>query len=93
MNLKCNSVLGPGAAIALVCSALLMGCVKLNPRAINSSKGPTLWSQNCGHCHNARSPNAYSDAQWEVVMLHMRVRANLTAAEHEQILAFLKSAH
>jgi cytochrome c5 len=55
--------------------------------------GAQLWSQNCGHCHNIRSPTFYSDAQWEVVTLHMRVRANLTAEEHKQILAFLKSAH
>ena len=55
--------------------------------------GAQLWAQNCGHCHNIRSPNSYSDAQWEVAVLHMRVRANLTAEEHKQILAFLKSAH
>ena len=55
--------------------------------------GAQLWAQNCGHCHNIRSPNSYSDAQWDVVMLHMRVRANLTAEEHKENLAFLKSAH
>ncbi|MBI3851194.1 MAG: hypothetical protein HY298_13110 [Verrucomicrobia bacterium] len=55
--------------------------------------GAQLWALNCGHCHNIRSPNSYSDAQWDVVMLHMRVRANLTADEHTKILAFLKSAH
>ncbi len=55
--------------------------------------GAQLWAQACGHCHNIRSPSSYSDAQWDVVMLHMRVRANLTAEEHKQILAFLKSAH
>ena len=55
--------------------------------------GPQLWAQNCGRCHNIRSPSSYSDAQWEVVLLHMRVRANLTAEEHKEILAFMKSAH
>lgn len=55
--------------------------------------GAELWGHNCGHCHNIRSPSSYSDAQWEVVMLHMRVRANLTPDEHKKILAFLKSAH
>ena len=55
--------------------------------------GAELWGRNCGHCHNMRSPSSYSDAQWEVVMMHMRVRANLTADEHKKILAFLKSAH
>src|SRR5215468_1062124 len=51
--------------------------------------GAELWGRNCGHCHNIRSPSSYSDAQWEVVMLHMRVRANLTPEEHKKILAFL----
>ena len=55
--------------------------------------GADLWARNCGHCHNIRSPSSYSDAQWEVVMMHMRVRANLTADEHRKILAFLKTAH
>ena len=58
-----------------------------------TQSGATLWAQDCGHCHNFRSPDSYSDAQWEVAALHMRVRANLTAQEHEQILAFLRSAH
>lgn len=52
-----------------------------------------LWAQNCGHCHNIRSPASLSDSQWDVVMLHMRIRGNLTAEEHKQILAFLRSAH
>jgi hypothetical protein len=55
--------------------------------------GAQLWSQNCAHCHNVRAPDSYSDTQWEVVMLHMRVRANLTADEGKKILVFLKSAH
>ena len=55
--------------------------------------GAVLWAQNCGHCHNIRSPDSYSDAQWDVALLHMRVRGNLTAEEHRKILAFLKSAH
>ncbi len=61
--------------------------------AASGQSGATLWAQNCGHCHNIRSPDSYSDAQWDVAMLHMRVRANLTAEEHKQILAFIKSAH
>ena len=54
--------------------------------------GPQLWAENCARCHNYRSPTSYSSAQWEVVMEHMRVRANLTAEEYTKILDFLKSA-
>lgn len=60
----------------------------------NSGKGGAqLWAENCVRCHNIRSPSSYSDAQWEVAMHHMRIRANLTAEEHRKILEFLKSAN
>ena len=55
--------------------------------------GARLWEQNCMRCHNYRTPASLSDRQWEIVMHHMRVRANLTGEEHRQILAFLKSAN
>ena len=55
--------------------------------------GSQLWSENCARCHNMRSPSAYTDAEWEVVMYHMRVRAKLTPEEHKKILEFLKSSN
>ncbi len=55
--------------------------------------GSRLWSQNCGMCHNKRSPEKYSDAQWDVIVHHMRTRANLTGEEQRKIVAFLKSAN
>ncbi len=55
--------------------------------------GAQLWSQNCGACHNLRSPAGYSDAQWDVAVQHMRLRANLTAKDTKAIVEFLKSAN
>lgn len=55
--------------------------------------GTQLWTENCTRCHNDRSPAIYNDAQWEVAMHHMRIRANLTAEEHTKILEFLQSAN
>ena len=55
--------------------------------------GSQLWAENCTRCHNIRRPSSYSDAEWEVAMHHMRIRANLTAEEHSKILEFLKSAN
>jgi cytochrome c5 len=89
-------------AIGVTISLLLTSCSTTPPPAAappspavqaSGPGGAQLWGQNCGHCHNIRSPSSYSDAQWEVVALHMRVRANLTADEHRKILAFLKTAH
>lgn len=88
---------------ALVLAAMLLiatGCTTTPPQPATVAApqaditgGTKLWAQNCGHCHNIRSPSSYSDSQWDVVAFHMRIRANLTAEEHRKILAFLKSAH
>ena len=59
----------------------------------SGKSGTQLWAENCTRCHNNRSPASYSDAQWEVAMHHMRIRANLTAEEHTKILEFLQSAN
>jgi hypothetical protein len=54
--------------------------------------GQELWSMNCQRCHNLRSPAMYSDAQWDIIVHHMRVRANITGAEQRAIADFLKSS-
>jgi hypothetical protein len=54
--------------------------------------GAQLWAENCMRCHNLRSPETYSSAQWEVAVHHMRLRANLTGEEAQKITTFLKSA-
>jgi len=55
--------------------------------------GAELWGMHCGRCHNARSPSTASDADWEVIALHMRIRANLTAEDTQTILDFLRSGN
>ena len=99
LTLKIAQRIGlPGAAILAVCAistGLLISCSttsKTESVAASSGKGGAeLWAENCVRCHNIRSPSSYSPAQWEVVMMHMRVRANLTPEEHKKILGFLKS--
>jgi nitrate/TMAO reductase-like tetraheme cytochrome c subunit len=62
--------------------------------ATSAGKGAAqLWAENCVRCHNVRSPSIYSDAEWDVAMHHMRIRANLTAEDSTKILEFLKSAN
>jgi nitrate/TMAO reductase-like tetraheme cytochrome c subunit len=59
----------------------------------NGLSGQELWSMNCRRCHNLQPSTMYSDAQWDVILHHMRVRANLTGEDHRAILEFLKSSH
>ena len=55
--------------------------------------GNQLWSENCSRCHNIRPPEYYSDAQWDIVVHHMRLRANLTGEEQRKISEFLRAAN
>jgi len=89
---SCLSLLMFGLPAFLV----LSGCATSDPKATDStsrSDGAQLWSQNCTRCHNSRSPTEYSDAQWDVVMLHMRVRAGLAADDTRLIREFLRTAN
>ena len=52
-----------------------------------------LWSSRCGGCHYMRSPSSFSDANWDLVVHHMRVRAYLTPDEAEAIAEFLKAGN
>jgi hypothetical protein len=54
--------------------------------------GEQLWSNNCLRCHNIRPPTMYGNAQWDVIVHHMRLRANITGQEQRAIVEFLKSA-
>jgi cytochrome c553 len=88
-----------GCVILAACLILASCCntIKENVAAGVSdeeSKGNAqLWAENCGRCHNLRTPSSYGDVQWEVAMHHMRVRADLTAVEQKKILEFLQSAN
>jgi hypothetical protein len=55
-------------------------------------RGEELWSNNCTRCHNIRPPTMYSNAQWDVIVHHMRIRANITGQEQRAIVEFLKSS-
>ena len=85
------------ACIAATLGLLMIGCSTVRKNATAEAPvakpGAQLWAENCNRCHNVRSPQSYSPAQWEVAMLHMRVRSNLTAEEHTKILEFLKSVN
>jgi len=89
----------PGAIIITTCALacwLVIGCAttgqSLTFGGETGKSGAQLWADNCQRCHNARSPGSLSPVQWEVAMMHMRVRANLTPEEHKKILEFLKQS-
>jgi hypothetical protein len=56
-------------------------------------RGAKAWKNNCGRCHNLRSPKELTDEEWDVSTAHMRVRANLDGKDAEDIKAFLKASN
>lgn len=61
--------------------------------ATQFARGAKQWQLVCGSCHNLRSPSELSNAEWEVAMGQMRVRAGLTGAQARDITAFLKASN
>ena len=60
---------------------------------LNFARGASLYSANCGRCHNARGPGEYSDAIWPIVVTHMRVIAGLPGDQAREIEAFLRASN
>ena len=52
--------------------------------------GAELYAINCNRCHPERYATEFTPAQWKTIMTHMRVRANLPAAQAKLILKFLQ---
>ncbi|MBL1280101.1 MAG: cytochrome c [Fluviicola sp.] len=76
----------------LVGSFLTVSSCKVSPMVAMKS-GAQIWGENCIRCHNGVSPDAFSDAEWEVTGMHMRLRANLTQEETNKVIEFLQSAN
>ena len=56
-------------------------------------RGAKLWGAYCGLCHNARAGSEFNRLEWDTLLLHMRVRANLPAEDAEALRVFLRSSH
>lgn len=56
-----------------------------------SLSGAELYAVNCNRCHPERSAVERNPAEWKTILLHMRVRANLPAAQADAILNYLQA--
>ncbi len=82
---------GLGTLILFTLIFLLSNCNVSNE--IKAKSGAQLWGENCLRCHNNPSPETFSDVEWDVAVMHMRIRANLTDEEAKKIAKFLKTAN
>jgi Dihaem cytochrome c len=53
--------------------------------------GAELWTLNCSRCHMSRSPGEFTAAQWQTILMHMRIRANLPAAQAKELQKFFQA--
>ena len=58
---------------------------------VTNQSGSDLWANNCGRCHNAPPSTSYTNEQWEVLGMHMKMRAQVTDDDMKKIVGFLKS--
>src|ERR1700730_13483459 len=69
--------------------------IKVETAAVTQEKigpsGAELWTLNCKRCHMTRSPGEFTPAQWQPLLMHMRIRANIPAAQAREILKFLQA--
>jgi mono/diheme cytochrome c family protein len=83
--------------IGLACSLLVPAAVgraddtpaQAQQRAL-LRKGAQLWPVVCASCHNARGAAERSPAEWDTIVQHMRVRANIPGEEAQAILDYLR---
>jgi hypothetical protein len=94
--MKSNYLIGVVAAVAVpfICLAGTAPKVETIPATAEKTEplsGAQLWAMNCNRCHMYRSSAEFTAAQWQPIMMHMRVRANIPAAQAREILKFLQA--
>jgi len=92
---KRRVVLAGALALACVCLSVVLAHAEPEKKADQKAgpkklTGAELYAINCNRCHPDRNATEITSAQWKTIMTHMRVRANLPAAQAKEILKFLK---
>ena len=72
----------------IILTMITSGCAPT--QKIAEKSGAQLWGENCNRCHNSPSKDQYSPEQWDVIVTHMKVRANVTDDEVKKIEGFLQ---
>jgi mono/diheme cytochrome c family protein len=78
---------------APVAKAAALPPAEAKPAKVTAKKkltGAELYAINCNRCHAERYATEFTSAQWKTLMMHMRVRANLPAAQAKLILKYLQ---
>jgi mono/diheme cytochrome c family protein len=95
-----NPRLLAGSGLAVIAAAICMVSIPIvnagpqtapeKPAEKKTLSGADLYAISCSRCHQERYPTEFTSAQWKTIMTHMRVRANLPAAQAREILKYLQ---
>jgi mono/diheme cytochrome c family protein len=85
-------------AVAIVTAAVVISAFALVAFAANGDAKPAkkkltgqeLYAINCNRCHAERYATERTPGQWKTLMLHMRTRAQIPAAQAKEILKYLQ---
>jgi len=76
-------------SVSTLCFICILLSSAVATAAAPSPNGAEVFNNNCARCHNARSIDEFSLAEWAVIMPHMREKAHLTGRETESVLEFI----
>ncbi|MBI3245490.1 MAG: hypothetical protein HYZ50_03150 [Deltaproteobacteria bacterium] len=54
-------------------------------------RGNEEWGQYCANCHYAIPPSDRAPHEWDTIMQHMRVEANMPADSAQALLEYLRA--
>lgn len=63
---------------------------KNDPPPVKRITGVELYAIHCNRCHPERYPTEFNEAEWKTIMMHMRVRANLSGQDAREIMQYLR---
>lgn len=89
---RLRTILAVAVASAMFVGAVAVTIAKDDTTAPAKKKltGADLYAINCNRCHSERYPTERTKGEWKTLLTHMRVRANLPAAQAKEILKYLQ---
>ena len=77
------------ATVSMMGLATLVGAKDTAATPAKKLTGEQLFAMNCSRCHTERYPTEFSKVQWQTLLMHMRVRANLPPATAQAIYKYM----
>lgn len=61
------------------------------PEVMAQIEGQKTFNAKCGRCHGLKVTTDYTDVRWVQIMQVMATKANLTATEKDNVLAYVRA--